>query len=65
MYSTPNFLVNIEKAEITRKRGSNRTVFDDARLHELECQLALWLDEKGKPTIPSTAIRSCIETAVR
>ena len=32
---------------------------------ELECQLSLWLDRDGKPTIPSAAIRSCIETAAR
>ena len=56
---------NVEKAEITRKRGSNRTAADDARLQELECQIALWLDSKAAPTIPEAAIRSCIETGAR
>ena len=56
---------NIEKAEITRKRGSNRTVTDDERLRELQCQISLYLDEGGAPTIPEAAIRSCIETAAR
>ena len=56
---------NIEKAEIARKRGSNRTVTDDERLRELECQISLYLDERGAPTIPEAAIRSCIETAAR
>lgn len=56
---------NLEKAEITRKRGSNRTVSDDERLFELECQTSLWLDAGGAPTIPPAAIRSMIETAAR
>ena len=56
---------NIEKAEITRKRGSNRTVTDDERLRELECQISLYLDTSGTATIPEAAIRACIETAAR
>ena len=56
---------NIEKAEIARKRGSNRTITDDERLRELECQVSLYLDTSGAPTIPEAAIRACIETAAR
>lgn len=56
---------NLEKAEITRKRGSNRTETDDARLRELETETSLWLDAGGAPTIPAAAVRSCIETAAR
>lgn len=56
---------NIEKAEIARKRGSNRTAADDARLCELECQTSLWLDETGAPTIPAGAVRAVIETGAR
>ena len=55
----------IEMAEIARKRASNRTATDDARFRELECQTSLWLNEGGAPTVPETAIRSCIETAAR
>ena len=55
----------LEIAEITRKRGSNRTVADDERVAELECQVSLWLDESGAPTIPEGAIRACIEQAAR
>ena len=55
----------IEMAEISRKKGSNRTVADDSRLHELECQVSLWLDEGGSPAIPSGAIRACIEQGAR
>ena len=56
---------NIEKAEITRKRGSNRTVSDEARLKELECQTSLWLDQKGEPEIPVGAFRRMLENAAR
>ena len=56
---------NLEKAEITRKRGSNRTEVDEMRLRELDCQTSLWLDSKGAPTIPPAAIRAVIETGAR
>ena len=56
---------NIEKAEIARKRSSNRTATDDERLREIECQVSLYFDERGAPTIPEAAIRACIETAAR
>ena len=56
---------NVEKAEIARKKGSNRTASDDERLKELECQTSLWLDQSGAPTIPAGAIRACIETGAR
>ena len=56
---------NLEKAEITSKRGSNRTASDDARLAELETQTALYLDQSGAPTLPEAALRACIETAAR
>ena len=56
---------NLEKAEISRKKGSNRTVTDDARIRELECQLSLWLDEAGKATIPADALRATIERGAR
>ena len=56
---------NVEKAEISRKRISNRTEHDDERLRELECQISIWLDGAGAPTIPAAAIRAAIETAAR
>lgn len=55
----------VEIAEIARKKGSNRTESDDARLRELECQNALWLDAAGKPEIPAGAVRAMIETSAR
>ena len=62
----PKLPANIEKAEITRRKGSNRTESDDARLAELECQLSFWLTEEADaPTIPAQALRSCIETGAR
>ena len=56
---------NIEKAQIAKKRGSNRTEADDARLRELECLTSLYLDEGGAPTLPAAAFRSNIEAAAR
>ena len=56
---------NVERADITRKRVSNRTEADDERLRELECQISIWYDAAGLPTIPTAAIRSAIETAAR
>lgn len=57
--------INIEKAEITSKRGSNRTEADDERLRQLETTGSLWLDAHGRPAIPSPAIRAVIETGAR
>ena len=56
---------NIEKADITKKKGSNRTEADDDRLRQLECQTSLWLNDEGQPTVPAAAIRRCIENAAR
>ena len=56
---------NIEKAQITKKRGSNRTVADDVRLRELECFVSLYLDEGGAATFPAAAFRTNIESAAR
>ena len=54
----------VEIATITGKRGK-KTEVDEARVRELECQLSLWQNEKGEPTIPATAFRSCIENGAR
>ena len=54
----------VEISTITGKRG-NKTDADEARVRELECQLSLWLNESGEPTIPATAFRSCIENGAR
>lgn len=48
---------NVEKAVIVRKRGSNRTAADNARLRELETRLGLYLVD-GKPAIPEGMIRA-------
>lgn len=56
---------NVEKAAITKKRGSNRTEADEARIRELECQVSLWLDEESKPTVPATALRAMLEESAR
>ena len=56
---------NREKLEITRKRTADRTDADDDRIRELECQMSIWYDDHGAPTIPPAAIRAAIETAAR
>ena len=56
---------NIEKAQIAKKKGSNRTEADEIRLRELDCLTSLYLDESGAPTLPEAAIRSNIEYAAR
>ena len=55
----------LEMAEITSKRGGNRTSADDSRLAELETQNSLYLNASGAPTLPSSMIRSAIEQAAR
>ncbi len=61
----PDHPANIEKDEILRKRTTSRTESETERLHELECRVSLWLTEDGRPTIPSMAIRACLEVASR
>ena len=58
-----------EKQELMRlnsKKARDRTIEDAERMAQLECRLALWLDERtGKPTIPPDAIRTCTEQAAK
>ena len=61
----PLLPINVEKAEITRKRGSNRTPADDTRLRELETIGSFWLDGNDRPTVPASAVRTVIETGAR
>ena len=56
---------NIEKASLTKKKGTNRTNVEVSRIQELECEIALYVTADGKPTIPAAALRACIETGAR
>ena len=56
---------NLEKAQIAKKRGSNRTKADEVRLRKLECLTSLYLNEQEAPTLPAAAFRSNIEAAAR
>ena len=56
---------NIEKAQIAKKKGTNRTESDDDRLRELETLTSLWINGKGTPTVPEAALRANIEYAAR
>ena len=53
--------INEQKKEITRKRSSNRTASDEARLRELETVGSLWLNADNEPTIPRAALRAVLE----
>ena len=61
----PRLPLNIEKAEIASKRGSNRTEADDMRLRQIETVLSLWIGPEDTPEIPAAAMRSSIETGAR
>lgn len=61
----PLLPLNVEKGEITKKRGSNRTDTDEARLRQIETLISLWLDANEQPAIPAAAIRGVIETAAK
>ncbi len=52
--------------EITRlARKRSRTDSELERLRVLECRRSLWLADDGRPTVPGTALRACIEAAAR
>lgn len=61
----PTTELSLEIAEITAKRGANRTASEDARLKELETARSLWLDSNGQPTIPKSAIRAVLEEGAK
>ena len=56
---------NIEKTELARKKGSNRTESDDARIRELECLVSLWTTDAGKVGVPERALRAVIENGAK
>lgn len=56
---------NIEKSQITKKRGTNRTESDEDRIRELDCLTSLYLDDSGAVTFPAAALRANIEGAAR
>lgn len=53
-----------EHAKLTKKRGSNRTDTDKARMRDLEAILSVW-ERAGQVTIIAPAIRGCLEGAAR
>ena len=54
-----------EKAEIMRKKGSNRTAPDKVRLKEIDTLLGFWIGENGEIEIPTAAIRRCLEDSAK
>ena len=61
----PLLPINIEKAAITSKRGSNLTEADIERLRQLETSVSIWFDDQGRPTIPPANIRALLEASAR
>ena len=57
--------IAIQRNAITKKRGSNRTPADEAKLRQLECLAGLYIDAQKRPTLPTHVIRSCIEGGAR
>ena len=53
-----------ELSRLAKKRGSNRTDSDQARMRDLEAILGVW-ERDGQVTIIAPAIRGCIEGAAR
>lgn len=60
----PELPINKEIARLASKKASVRTETENIRIRDLETIKSLWLDG-DKPTVPSAAIRSCIEKAAR
>ena len=53
-------------AELTRKKGSDRTEVEEQQIRALECRQSLYVDDAtGAITFPAAAIRSSIETGAR
>lgn len=63
--STPGALPTSKKRKSRASAVPTEPTTHDARLRELECQVSLYLDPHGAPTIPEAAFRACIETAAR
>ena len=61
----PGNPLKAEQLELTRKKGSDRTATVEARIQQIDSELALWLDHEDRITIPAGAIRANIEGAAR
>lgn len=56
---------NREIARLTAKKTSARTETENRRIRELEVIKSIWWSDENKPTVPTAAIRTCIEKAAR
>ena len=56
---------NIEKNILNRKKQSDRTESDEARIRELECFTSIWTTVRGEVGIPERALRTMIEQSAR
>ena len=60
----PETHINKEISKLASKKASSRTEAEHARIRDLETIKSMWLDGDS-PTVPTAAIRSCIEKAAR
>ena len=56
---------NIEKNVLNRKKESNKTESEKARIRELECLTSIWTTLRGEVGIPERALRSMIEASAK
>lgn len=61
----PETEINKELSKLTAKKAAQRVEAENVRIRDLEVIKSLWLDSDNRPTVPSAAIRSCIEAAAR
>lgn len=54
-----------EKAEIIRKKGSNRTEADEKRARQIDTASSIYWDSKARPTVPADQLRTVIEQGAR
>ena len=57
--------LKLEMANLTKKKGSNKTSEDERRIREIETELSFWFNGSQQLIIPAPAMRSCIETGAR
>ena len=61
----PDAPSNIEKEQITKRAGKNRTKEDRDRLKQIDVLNSFWLNDDNLPTIPPANVRAMIEAAAR
>ena len=56
---------NVQRAELARKKGTDRTTDVDLRIRQLDCLASIYFDAQNRPEVPARVMRGCLETAAR